>query len=178
MLGMLFVLCAETMFFAGLISAYVVNRGGTPVWPPFDQPRLPVVITAFNTAGLLLSAFMMLLFSGKFSAATGTAKKPGTFLMFTILLGASFLIIQGSEWIKLLGYGLTTTSSLYGAFFYLIIGAHALHVVAGLLMLIWLFFKIKTADEADSRNYITVCSMYWYFVVAVWPVLYVLVYLS
>ena len=41
-LGMLLLLFTETMFFAGLISAYVVDRSGFNVWPPPAQPRLPV----------------------------------------------------------------------------------------------------------------------------------------
>ena len=46
--GMLIFMVTEAMFFAGLISAYMVIRAGIEEWPPWGQPRLPVVATAFN----------------------------------------------------------------------------------------------------------------------------------
>jgi heme/copper-type cytochrome/quinol oxidase subunit 3 len=178
-IGMIFLLAAEAMFFAGLISAYIVNRAGAKVWPPYSQPRLPIEITALNTAILLSSAVMIFIFSKKFKAdynSTGTARK---FLVLAILLGGIFVAVQGSEWIKLISYGLTTTSSLYGAFFYLIIGIHAIHAIAGLLILFYLYTILKNSDSfEESKNKITICSMYWYFVVGIWPLLYMLVYLT
>ncbi|MFN8299853.1 MAG: cytochrome c oxidase subunit 3, partial [Chitinophagales bacterium] len=54
-LGMLFLLTTEFMFFAGLISAFVVNTAKEPVWPPMGQPRLPIEVTAINTIILLFS---------------------------------------------------------------------------------------------------------------------------
>ena len=58
-LGLLIFMVTEAMFFAGLISAYVVIKAGIEEWPPWGQPRLPVVATAFNTVVLLASGFIM-----------------------------------------------------------------------------------------------------------------------
>jgi heme/copper-type cytochrome/quinol oxidase subunit 3 len=175
-IGMLLLLFTETMFFAGLISAYVVDRSGIAVWPPAGQPRLPVEVTAVNTVVLLLSAVTIFFFNKKFFSGT----KSNFFLPLTILFGATFLIIQGNEWVKLISYGLTTSSGLYGAFFYLIIGIHGVHVLAGLILLFYLLSLTGRKNNIISdriKTRITVCSMYWYFVVIVWPVLYVMVYL-
>ena len=57
--GMLIFMVTEAMFFAGLISAYMGIRAGIEEWPPWGQPRLPVVATAFNTVVLLASGFIM-----------------------------------------------------------------------------------------------------------------------
>ena len=55
-LGMVIFVITEVMMFAGLISAFVIARQGSPIeWPPPWQPRLPVVITSFNTCVLLAS---------------------------------------------------------------------------------------------------------------------------
>lgn len=176
-LGMLFLLFTETMFFAGLISAYVVDRSGVSVWPPAGQPRLPVEVTAVNTVILLLSAVMIFLFNKSVSSENGAGKR-NIYLYATFFLGTLFLIIQGSEWAKLLNFGLTTSSGIYGAFFYMIIGIHALHVLAGLILLLYLIFLLKQKDLSEKvQTRVTVCSMYWYFVVIVWPFLYVMVYL-
>lgn len=177
-IGMIFLLATEAMFFAGLISAYIVNQAAAKVWPPYGQPRLPIEITALNTAILIASAVIIFIFSNNFKSnhITGNSRK---LLAITILLGGIFVVVQGTEWIKLISYGLTTTSSLYGAFFYLIIGAHAIHAIAGLLILFYLYSVLKNSDSFEfSRNKITICSMYWYFVVGIWPLLYILVYLT
>lgn len=177
--GMIFLLATEAMFFAGLISAYIVNRAGSMVWPPYGQPRLPIEVTAINTAILIGSAIMIYLFKRKFKANVNNKKSSMKLLVTTIILGGAFLAIQGTEWLKLIQFGLTTTSSLYGAFFYVIIGAHALHVVAGLAILLYLFSALKKSSSFEvAKNKITVCNIYWYFVVGIWPVLYVLVYLT
>jgi heme/copper-type cytochrome/quinol oxidase subunit 3 len=57
---MLAFLSAETMFFAGLISAFFVLRLSAAVWPPPLQPRLPVLVTGLNTLVLLASSVAML----------------------------------------------------------------------------------------------------------------------
>src|SRR5438128_5268812 len=55
-LGMLVFLGAETMFFAGLVGAFLVYRMANETWPPMAMPRLPVVVTGINTLILLYSA--------------------------------------------------------------------------------------------------------------------------
>jgi len=178
-IGMLLVLITEAMFFAGLISAYIVNRAGAMEWPPADQPRLPVGVTAINTVVLLASAVSLYLFRRRTKKLNYVARESRGLLVTTLILGATFLAIQGSEWVKLIGYGLTAHSSLYGAFFYTLIGIHGAHVLIGLSILFYLFYKLgRHSDFEVSENRIIVCSMYWYFVVAIWPVLYILVYLS
>jgi heme/copper-type cytochrome/quinol oxidase subunit 3 len=172
MLGMSFLIVTELMFFAGLISAYIVNKAGA-LWPPIGQPRLPVEITAFNTLILLSSALTIYGFRKKF-----VERNEKKLLLITMLLGLTFVIIQGIEWIKLLHFGLTTTSGLYGAFFYTLIGAHGFHVIVGLCILLYLLLAVnKNSPSEKLLSKISVCSMYWYFVVGIWPVLYVLVYL-
>ncbi len=178
-IGMIFLLATEAMFFAGLISAYIVNRASAKVWPPYGQPRLPIEITALNTLVLLSSAVAIFLFSKKIKSNFTISGNSRKLLVVTIILGSIFVFVQGTEWIKLIGFGLTSTSSLYGSFFYLIIGTHAIHAIAGLLMLFYLYSVIKNpVSFEEAKNKITVCSMYWYFVVGIWPILYILVYLT
>ncbi len=177
-LGMIFFLAAEGMFFAGLISAFVVNRASAGVWPPYGQPKLPVEVTGVNTMILLASAITLWLFNRQVKNSTEKIKSQ-SLLYVTLLLGTIFLGIQGTEWVRLIQFGLTTSSSLYGSFFYLIVGAHGIHVVAGLLILFYLFSKTRGSCTLSAlKNKATVCSMYWYFVVLVWPILYTLVYFA
>ena len=60
MLGMLIFTLTELMFFLALISAFLIIKARSDVWPPLDQPRLPVEMTAFNTVLLLISGVLLL----------------------------------------------------------------------------------------------------------------------
>lgn len=161
------ILITEVMFFGGLVSAFLVSRGTTAAWPPPGQPRLPIERTALNTAVLLLSAWPMLL-----AVRERRGRWPGPWIAAVSAAGAAFVALQGAEWVRLVAFGLTATSSLYGAFFYLLVGAHAVHAVVGLGLLaaISLWFR--------SERALMVGAIYWFFVIALWPVLYALVYLS
>jgi heme/copper-type cytochrome/quinol oxidase subunit 3 len=157
-IGMLLFLAAEAMFFAGLISAFLVLRVSFIPWPPVGQPRLPVVVTAINTGILLLSGFSLW--------RTRSIDKNWRLAVGT---GFLFLVIQGVEWLKLMNYGFTMTHNPYAGLFYVLIGAHALHVLGGLIFLV-LSRDFWRQGHPEPSLY------YWTFVVLLWPILYVLVY--
>jgi heme/copper-type cytochrome/quinol oxidase subunit 3 len=134
-LGMWMLLATETVFFGGLVGAFLVLRINAVAWPPPGQPRLPVIVTAANTLVLLASSFTLR------RALAGVRHGDRTF--------------------------------------YTVIGAHGLHVLAAL---VWLALVLGWAARGRyaARDHVgvAVCAMYWHFVVALWPILYVLVYLS
>ncbi len=168
--GTLVFVFTEMMFFGGLVSAHTITRDLWPMWPPPGQPRLPIEATAFNTAVLVASAVLMVIAGRRH--AVGAARAPLTGAM---LLGAFFVLAQGYEWVGLLGEGLTLTSSNHGAFFYLIVGTHAVHVLAGLAVLVWLRARLVAGRLTEAG--FQAGRVFWYFVVALWPVLYWRVYL-
>jgi cytochrome c oxidase subunit III len=173
---MLFFLSAETMFFAGLISAFFVLRLAAPMWPPPLQPRLPVLVTGVNTLVLLASSAAMVAALRSMRRADG--RRLVRRLAAAAGLGALFLAVQGFEWARLIHYGLTVTSGAYGATFYTLIGIHAAHVLGAL---VWLAVTLTLAARGhfvDGRvSGLRACATYWHYVVALWPILYVTVYL-
>jgi cytochrome c oxidase subunit III len=167
-LGMSVFLVTEVMLFCGLISAHIVLRGPTVIWPPMGQPRLPVEVTAVNTCFLLLSGYTMLRAAGAFSEQRRA--DAGRALAQTVGLGVLFLTVQGYEWVRLIAYGLNTRSGLYGALFYTVVGIHAVHVLGAVTALALVMRRPTSASLGAMK-------LYWLFVVGVWPVLFALVYL-
>jgi heme/copper-type cytochrome/quinol oxidase subunit 3 len=172
-LGMLLFVATEVMFFSGLISAFVIGKsnaiGG---WPPPGQPRLPIEETALNTAALLASGVALYFANRAFKRGDTKTKR---LLFISIALGGFFVVFQGAEWGALIGEGLTLTSGQLGGFFYLLVGTHALHVVAGFIILLYTYRKLSH-DELDRFTFWP-AQIFWYFVVGVWPILYWQVYL-
>ena len=175
-LAMVMFLGAEAMFFAGLMGAFLVFRVGSPVWPPPFQPRLPAGVTGVNTLILLASAVTMRL--AFLANRRGERTRLVNLLSWTAILGAAFLLIQGYEWARLLHFGLTVSSSVYGGLFYTLIGFHGAHVLGALAWLIVVWSKARRGEYTRQNAVgLQTCSMYWIFVVVLWPVLYGLVYL-
>jgi cytochrome c oxidase subunit 3 len=170
-LGMLILVVAEAMMFAGLLSAFTIARAGAAVWPPIGQPRLPFEATAVNTAALIASGVLMAVAAGRHRRDANDGR---TTMNLAIALGAAFVLLQGTEWVGMLREGLTLTSSQLGSFFYLTIGLHGLHVVAGLVALVVARLSIVGGRRAAGR--VAGAEVFWYFVVGVWPAVYLVVY--
>jgi cytochrome c oxidase subunit III len=176
-LATLFVIGGETMLFAGLVFSFLIIRVAAPVWPPPMEPRLPVGLTAANTMVLLWSSVAMVA-AGR-ARARGDRSRFLRGLAMAAGLGCLFLAVQGFEWFRLIRFGLTTASGVYGGTFYTLIGAHAAHVMAALAWLGIVLARAARGAFAGPRTAgLTACAMYWHFVVALWPILYVAVYLS
>ena len=175
-IAMLVVLTFEAMLFAGLTGAFIILRTRTGVWPPPGQPYLPLALTWANTGVLLFSSYTMR--RAVRAIGQGDGRGLARWLMVTGFYGATFLGIQGYEWLGLIRHGLTLSSSSYGSIFYVLIGAHGLHVLGAVC---WLLAVLALAwlrrFSAQRHTAVRVCGMYWHFVVAVWPFLFVLVYL-
>jgi heme/copper-type cytochrome/quinol oxidase subunit 3 len=176
-LGLLVFLGAETMFFSALVGGYLVLRTAAVVWPPPLQPRLPVLVTGVNTLCLLASSVPMALATR--ALWRGEIGRVVRGFVASAALGGVFLLVQGYEWARLVHFGLTVTSGSYGATFYTLIGTHALHVIGALAWVGVMLLGLRSGRVGLKRpTPVAVCAMYWHYVVALWPVLYVLVYLA
>lgn len=171
-IGMLLFITVEVMFFMGLISAYFIAKKSTSVWPPLGQPRLPIASTALNTFILLSSGFFLFLSQKALHETCAFIGKSKRLFIYSLILGACFVIFQGVEWFRLISFGLTVKSSTFGSFFYIIIGAHAFHAIAAIGLILSVFLQ-----KEFSKTRYSAASLFWYFVVLMWPVIYISVYI-
>jgi heme/copper-type cytochrome/quinol oxidase subunit 3 len=192
--GTAVLIAGDVMLFAGLLFVFWVLRLGAPVWPPPLQPRLPLGLTAMNTLVLLASGLIVDMGIPRRASQAPRAPRPGKAVPFRdcrdfdrgrsrrwlgvgAALGALFLVVQGYEWVRIIGFGLTVTSGTYGALFYTLIGAHALHVLVALVWLSATLARLVRGSLSGHDGAVEACGLYWRFVVALWPVLYLCIYL-
>ena len=170
----LFFIAAETMVFAGLLFFFLAYRLWSPVWPPLGEPRLPLGVTVMNTAILLVSGFAMRHAVRLARAGAGPAARRA--LVTTAALGWAFLAVQGSEWVRLLHWGLTAVGSPYGGIVYALLGGHGVHVLAAV---VWLLAVTPAGRRPlPPAHRLEACALYWYFVCALWLAIFALVYLA
>lgn len=173
LLGMVIFVGTEVMFFAGLISAFTISKAGAPpgAWNLPAGQMLPLGSTAVNTAALVASGALLWVAGRQYRARSPAAAQT---LLAATVLGALFVMLQGREWVGLVGQGVTLRSSALGAFFYVIVGTHAVHAVAALTGLGVAWWRLRAGRL--SYGFFLGAQTFWYFVVLIWPVIYARVY--
>lgn len=171
--GMAGLIIAESAIFTIFVVAYLFYLGKSLSGP---TPREVLEVPIFFTV-CLLSSSLTIHFAGKFLERNGRGAFLGLWFI-TIALGALFLFGTGLEWHRLIyERGLTISTNLFGTTYYSLVGLHATHVTAGLIMLsVVLLFGLAGRVGPEHTARIETLSMYWHFVDAVWVVVFTVVY--
>ena len=171
--GMACLIFAESAIFTIFVVAYLFYVGKSLTGP---TPREVLETPIFYTVCLLSSSLTI-----HFAVKLLERSRRTAFLslwLFTIVLGALFLYGTGQEWHRLIyERGLTISTNLFGTTYYSLVGLHAFHVTAGLIMLgIVLVFGLAGRIGPEQSARVDVLSLYWHFVDAVWVVVFTVVY--
>ena len=172
--GMACLIIAESAIFTIFVVAYLFYIGKSLTGP---TPREVLETPIFFTVCLLSSSLTIHLASKLLERGMRGAFLGLWFL--TIVLGGLFLFGTGQEWHRLIyEHGLTISTNLFGTTYYSLVGLHATHVTAGLIMLsIVLLFGLAGRVGPEQSTRVDVLSMYWHFVDAVWVVVFTVVYI-
>ena len=183
-LGLLVALTPILMLFVSFTSAYIVRQGlptldprtNTLVrdWIPVKLPRLLFV----NTCVLLLSSVGMELARRQIkreaalapvsAISTGEEKKI-PWLAMTVVLGLLFLTGQWMAWRQLAALGYYVSTSPSSSFIYLLTGAHAIHLMGGVLALLVAGAASLLRRPVATRSIVVdVTGWYWHFMALLW----------
>jgi heme/copper-type cytochrome/quinol oxidase subunit 3 len=168
--AMALTIATEALLFVSLFFAYFYIGHRYHPWPS-HPPKLKLA---------LVLLVILLAFSGTMRAAEKVLKREALrqarlLLGVTIALGVVFLLIQVIEYRNHLRE-LTPTANAYGSLFYAITTFHTLHVVAGLLMLIFVAFLPRLKPSRSPHRPLRNAGLYWHFVDAIWVVVVALLY--
>lgn len=158
-------LAAITMTFAAFTSAMVVRQGSANDWRHFAFPT----ILYFNTLALVASSFTLQIARRRFSAAAPGANSAAPALRAfygTLILGCAFVLGQYAAWQQLRSEGLYLASTPSSSFFYVFTVLHALHVIGGLLGLLYVISKLHR--NVLHKNTLDAASHYWHFMDVLW----------
>lgn len=190
-LGMWLFMGNEFLFFSGVFMAYIFLRWNYPDMWLASSHHLDWKMGAFNTVVLLVSSLTMAL--GVRAAKLGDNKAVVRFIGLTILLACVFLVVKGFEYKAKIDHGLLppefwTASALgtpgqpgpwiFFGFYFFVTGLHAIHVIIGIGLLIWVLLVGKR-NEFDAEHNVLAenVGLYWHFVDLVWIFVFPLFYL-
>jgi cytochrome c oxidase subunit III len=169
-LGLWMFLGTVTMLFAAFTSAYIVRRSGSD----WRHVSLPLILWA-NTVVLAVSSIAV-----EVANRNGMRRRwGGAVVAFAAALafGIAFLGGQIAAWRQMVAGGVYLPTSPHSSFFYMLTGAHAVHVVAALAVLAWGAAHTRSGAR-DPRAWglrMEICRTFWHYLGAVWIALFALV---
>lgn len=165
-------LASEIAIFGGLITVYIMNRLVHPEWGA-EAHHTVQAAGALNTMVLLTSSLSAVLAHDRahLGDGVGAAKR----IYFTLLGGLVFLCVKAFEYTHEIGEGFTPLKSTFWAFYFLMTGLHALHVVGGMTAL---FVVAQGAKRGKNLQRVEYAGMYWHLVDIVWIFLFPLLYIA
>jgi cytochrome c oxidase subunit 3/cytochrome o ubiquinol oxidase subunit 3 len=171
--GILCLIAAESAVFIIFVVAYLFYLGKSVSGP---TPREVLEIPIAGTVCLLSSSLTVYLAVA--ALRRNQVRVCSWWLASTVLLGGMFLAGTAREWHQLIYRdGLTIRTNLFGTTFYSLVGLHATHVVAGLVMLsLTLVFALCGRVSQTHSERLDILSIYWHFVDGVWVVVFTVVY--
>ena len=173
-LGMWLFLASEVMLFGGLFSSYVILRTGSPNWP---EGGLNVTAAAANTVILMASSFTMARAAS--SSRTDRSNRYRSLLAISAALGVLFLVVKGYEYGQHLSHGEYPSVNNALAMYFTLTGFHALHIVGGLLAMLYLLgpgAALRRTSHDLFANRMANTTLYWHFVDVVWLCLFFTLY--
>jgi len=171
-LAVWWVVVSEIVIFGGLLASYIMYRLAHDAFAE-QAAHTNMWIGAFNTLVLLSSSLSAVL--AHKAAESGDGKKAAALLWATIGGAATFLIVKAFEWTDEITHGFTITSSTFWSFYYTAAGLHALHVLAG--GIIMAFVAVAAAKNQELHR-VELIGIYWHFVDVVWIFLFPLLYIA
>ncbi len=195
-LGCWSALAPIVMLFVAFTSAYVVRQG----LPTLDERtgqyvrdwlsvNLPVQLLLVNTALILLSSITVEFARRQITrkaALAPVASIPGVsvgsgrsfpWLSVTVVLGFGFLIGQWMAWQELENRGFYLATSPSSSFVYLLTATHAIHLMGGLLVLLYAqMVSLLNRPVEGRRIVVDVTAWYWHFMAGLWVYIFALLW--
>jgi cytochrome c oxidase subunit 3 len=169
--GMTIALGGVLMFFMALVSAYIVRKDmPNSAWINLAIPR----ILWLNTAILIASSFTLARSRSRFLADDDAGFRH--WWGVTTILGIFFLIGQVIAWRQLAAAGVFLATNPASSFFYVFTAAHGLHLIGGVLALLYVAFR--PTHRLTKGTATEVVSMYWHFMDGLWVFLFLLLLLG
>jgi len=154
---------SELLVFGAGLLAFLGMRAMDPVGFAADQAQLNRVAGAANTIVLVSSGYCA-------ARAVHSIQHMRAWLLGAIGLGIVFLIVKWLEYAEKARLGIGIESSDFFTFYYLLIGFHALHVVAG-LVIFGLLMRWQTPRNLEAG------TAFWHMVDLIWILLFPIIYL-
>jgi len=164
----------ELITFGIALLFLVINSKENPEIFHQSRGHLNATFGAVNTVFLLTSGFFMAATVRQFK--NNNLHKTSFYLKLTMLGGVLFLLLKGIEYYLKMDAGYTIDYNTFFTFYWLLTGFHVIHVIVGLVILLWMQYAVKNSkalleDVEASAAFWHMCDLIW---LLLFPVLYLI----
>jgi cytochrome c oxidase subunit III len=160
--GVALLVATETSFFGTLIASYFYLRLTTTHWPP------PGIEPPDTTAPLILTGVLLLtgvpVFLAARAARAGRVRRTWLLLAAAVVVQTAYLVLQAHFFAADLDT-FKPGDTAYGSIYFTLLAAHHLHVLVGILMILWLLARLATGLTNYRVVAVSAVAIYWYFVI-------------
>jgi heme/copper-type cytochrome/quinol oxidase subunit 3 len=180
-IGMMVALGSFAMMFGALFFVYAGLRAQSLSWPP-EGTALPLGMPIASTAAILASSATLV--KALAELRRGAHGRSLALAAATLALGAVFLGLQTMLWLSLWHDGVTAAAGTLGSVVWGLTILHAVHVVAGMAVLLYLLVAVARRRAAGGEEMhrrvvsLRLCGMFWHFVAAVWLAMFVAIFVT
>ena len=176
-LAMWLFLGSELLLFAGLFALYTAYRAEYPREFAAGIEHDALALGSTNTVVLIVSSFTVA--TAVHCVRIDRRRASMIALVATLLLGTTFLVLKGVEYSQHFAEGFFPGTNLFFTLYFFMTGLHALHMVAGLIVMGWLTVRLarRHMDPAYHPE-LELGALYWHLVDSIWIFLWPLFYLA
>jgi cytochrome c oxidase subunit 3 len=187
--GMWIFLGSELLLFAGLFGLYVAYRIQYPVAFAEGVHHNALALGTINTVVLIVSSFTVAW--SIHAIRRGRPKTTRWMLVVTMVLGSLFLVFKGIEYAGHFAEGVLPGryysfegmpdygGQLFFTLYYFMTGLHALHMIGGLTVMLWLWVRVGRRKTTQAHHTeLELGGLYWHLVDGIWIFLWPLFYLT
>lgn len=185
--GLSFLLVGDLVFFLSLVSAFFVRQSGghfdaadnyVADWHPFPLPTALYFATGFLVLSSVTVEFArrqlfeeLDVIEEWLGLGRPMARRTWPWLAATALLGLAYMACMGMVWSELAEEGIRFASSPDSAFFYVLTVSHAVHILAGMLLIAIGGVGLYRLRRVEQRQILVDCVAWFWHAMGIFGVL-------
>jgi cytochrome c oxidase subunit III len=157
--GMAMLVASEATLFGTLIGSYYYLRFGAPHWPPLGTPAPRVVVPLIMVGVLATTSLPMQLAAN--AARRGRLGTTRALLVLALAVQCGYLVWAVHDYLHQLQNS-TPQDNAYSSIYYVLLGADHAHVGVGILLVVWLLWKLLRGLTMYRLNAVQATAFYWH----------------
>jgi cytochrome c oxidase subunit III len=157
--GMAMLVAAEATLFGTFVGTYYYLRFGSVHWPPPGTPE-PRVVVPLLMAGLLVTSSIPMLLAAR-AVRRGRLWSTRLLLVCALAVQCVYLVWALRDYIQQLHHS-TPQDNAYSSIYYVLLGADHAHVAIGVLLVVWLLWKLARGLTMYRLNATQAVAFYWH----------------
>jgi heme/copper-type cytochrome/quinol oxidase subunit 3 len=157
--GMAMLVASEATLFGTFIGSYYYLRFSTPHWPPTGTPE-PRVVVPLILAGTLATTSVPLQLAAMAArrARLGAAR---FLLVWALVVQCGYLVYEVHDYAHQLHHSVPQNNA-YSSIYYTLLGADHVHVAVGIVLVVWLLWKLLGGLTTYRLRAVQVVAFYWH----------------